>query len=131
MPASSNRPRSEPDVFAPDTRPGADAFVYCKGCGTQLESRARLTKPKAVVDTMMCEKCIEIHGHPLMPKPGSPTFCYRCGGPEETFEAPGISPAIYHLCPRCLPERAARYRSGDFETPMRQPGAPEETKTSV
>jgi hypothetical protein len=118
---SSNRPRSEPEVFAPDMRPGADEYVYCKGCGTQLESRARLTKPKAQVDRMMCESCIEIHGHALMPKPGAPTFCYRCGGPEEVYEAPGISPAIYHICPRCLPERTARYRAGDFEVPMRTP----------
>lgn len=121
MATSSNRPRSEPEVFAPDDRPGADAFVYCKGCGTQLEGRARLSKPKAVVDTMMCEPCIEKHGHALMPSPGSPTFCYRCGGPEEIYIAPGISPAIHHICPRCLPERTARYKAGDFETPMRQP----------
>lgn len=119
MPPTNNRPRSEPEVFAPDTRPGADNFVYCKGCGTQLEGRARLSKPKAVVDTMMCEACVEKHGHPLMPSPGSPTFCYRCGGAEEVYEAPGISPAIYHICSRCLPERAARYRKGDFETPIR------------
>jgi NMD protein affecting ribosome stability and mRNA decay len=115
-------------VFAPDDRPGADTFVYCKGCGTPLEGRARLAKPKASVDTMMCDSCIEIHGHRLMPKPGSPTFCYRCGGPEDLFESPGISPTLYHVCPRCLPERVARYRSGDFETPMRVPGA--EIKTA-
>jgi hypothetical protein len=120
---SSNRPRSAPDVFAPDTRPGADEFVYCKGCGQPLESRARLSKPKVVVDTMMCEACREVHGHALMPSPGSPTHCYRCGGLEEIFEGPGISPVIYHVCPRCLPERVARYRKGDFETPMRTPGA--------
>ncbi len=125
MPPSSNRPRSEPDVFAPDERPGADEFVYCKGCGTQLESRARLAKPKAVVDTMMCPSCIEIHGHTLIPSPGSPTFCYRCGGAESTFQAPGISPAVHHICVRCLPERADRYREGNFETPMRQPAPAE------
>lgn len=76
---------------------------------------------------MMCESCIEIHGHPLVPKPGAPTYCYRCGGAEEIFEAPGIAPAIYHICPRCLPERVARYRSGDFETPMRVPETEEPT----
>jgi hypothetical protein len=119
--SSSNRPRSEPEVFAPDTRPGADEFVYCKGCGKQLESRARLSKPKAQVDTMMCPECVEKHGHALMPSPGSPTFCYRCGGPEEVYEAGGISPAIYHICPRCLPDRRARYQAGDFEVPMRTP----------
>lgn len=123
MPPTSNRPRSEPEVFAPDERPGADEFVYCKGCGKQLEARARLTRPKAVVDTMMCPDCVAEHGHPLMPRPGAPTFCYRCGQAEEIFEAPGVSPAIHHICPRCLPERAARYRAGDFETPLRQPAA--------
>lgn len=121
MPASSNRPRSEPDVFAPDDRPGADEYVYCKGCGTRLETRARLTKPKAIVDTMMCDPCVQKHGHTLMPKPGSQTYCYRCGRAEETFQAGGISPAVYHLCTICLPERAARYRVGNFETPMRVP----------
>ena len=129
MATSSNRPRSEPDVFAPDNRPGADTFVYCKGCGTQLESRARLSKPKAVVDTMMCPSCVEKFGHPLMPSPGAPTFCYRCGGAEEVYHATGIAPATYHICPRCLPERTARYRSGDFEVPMRVPVVEEESTT--
>ena len=119
MPSASNRPRAEPEVFAPDDRPGADEFVYCKGCGTQLEARARLTKPKAVVDTMMCQKCIDKHGHRLMPTPGSPTFCYRCGRAEDVFEAGGISPAVYHVCSLCLPDRAARYAAGNFEPLMR------------
>lgn len=130
MATTNNRPRSAPEVFAPDTRPGADNFVYCKGCGTPLESRARLTKPKAQVDTMMCEPCIEKHGHRLMPGPGAPTFCYRCGGPEDIFIAPGISPATYHICPRCLPERTARYQQGDFEVPMRS-NTPEEQDAPV
>jgi hypothetical protein len=76
---------------------------------------------------MMCPSCIKIHGHSLMPRPGAPTFCYRCGGPEEVYEAPGISPAIHHICPRCLPARTARYRSGDFEVPMRTPQSDEVT----
>ncbi|GAC1588320.1 MAG: hypothetical protein NVS3B5_21460 [Sphingomicrobium sp.] len=56
-----------------------------------------------------------------MPVSGSPTFCYRCGGPEEVYEAPGISPVTFHVCARCLPERVARYRTGDFEAPLRVP----------
>lgn len=127
--ATSNRPRSEPDVFAPDTRPGADSYVYCKGCGTPLEGRARLARPKAVVDTMMCDACIQEHGHRLMPKPGAPTFCYRCGQPEDVYHAPGVAPAVYHVCPRCLPERVARYRNGDFETPMRNPAAEQQASS--
>jgi len=118
VPANS-RPQREPEIFAPDERPGANEFVYCKGCGIQLESRARLSKPKAVVSAMMCEPCQEKHGHALMPLPGSPTFCYRCGQAEEVFIAPGTSPAVHHLCSRCLPERAARYRAGDFERPVK------------
>jgi hypothetical protein len=125
VPASSNRAQREPEIFVPDTRPEGDEYVYCKGCGKRLESRARLAKPRAVVDTMMCESCIEIHGHQLMPKPGSPTFCYRCGTEEEIFVAPGVSPATYHVCSRCLPDRADRYRSGDFEIPMRAPAEKE------
>lgn len=112
-----NRPQGEKEVTATETRPVADEYVYCKGCGTQLELRSRLSRPKAQVDKMMCQSCIDIHGHPLVPSPGAPTFCYRCGGPEDVFEAPGISPAIYHICPACLPERYERYRQGDFETP--------------
>ena len=121
MPSTSNRQQREAEPFAPDTRPGADEYVYCKGCGTQLESRARLAKPRAVVEFMMCEPCREKYGHALMPTPGAPTYCYRCGTLEEVFVAPGVSPATYHVCPRCLPDRAARYRTGDFEPPVKQP----------
>ncbi|GAC1626056.1 MAG: hypothetical protein NVS4B2_05080 [Chloroflexota bacterium] len=119
MPAPSSRPQREREAFAPDERPDADSFVYCKGCGKQLESRARLAKPKAVVDAMMCESCQQQHNHALMPSPGAPTYCYRCGSLEEVYVAPGVSPATYHICARCLPDRAARYRSGDFEVPQK------------
>lgn len=97
-----------------------ESFVYCKGCGTQLESRTRL-KPRTVVQTMMCEPCRERHGHSLVPAPGEPTFCYRCGGPEEVFVSPGFAPATYHICPRCLPDRYQRYSAGDFEPPPKEP----------
>lgn len=132
VPAPSSRPQREREAFAPDSRPDADSYVYCKGCGQQLESRARLTKPKAVVDTMMCEACREMHGHSLMPTPGSPTYCYRCGTLEQSFVAPGTSPATYHVCPRCLPDRAARYGMGDFEPPQKVavPEAPEGAQAS-
>lgn len=112
--ASKNAQR-DVTVATPEER---ETFVYCKGCGTQLESRARLSKPRAIVDTMMCESCREKHGHALMPSPGAPTFCYRCGGPEEVFVTPGISPATYHLCPVCLPDRYARYQQGDFDSDL-------------
>lgn len=121
---TSNRAQRVPEGFEPDARPGADAYVYCKGCGKPLESRDRLTRGRAVVDVMMCEACREVHGHPLVPTPGSPTFCYRCGGPEEVFVEPGTSPAIRHICPRCLPARAARYRAGDFAEPVPEPDEP-------
>jgi len=125
--SSGNRSQTETEGIAVETRPAAEDWVYCKGCGTPLELRSRLSKPKAQVDKMMCESCIGRHGHPLVPTPGAPTFCYRCGGPEEVFEAPGISPAIYHICPRCLPERYARYQQGDFETPPKVAPAEETT----
>jgi hypothetical protein len=79
---------------------------------------------------MMCESCIEKHGHRLMPKPGSPTFCYRCGRAEQVYVAPGISPTLYHVCPRCLPERVARYEAGNFETPMRS-NTPDQVESST
>ncbi len=119
MRPSYNRWQRLPEVFADDTRPGADGFVYCKGCGQPLESRARIAQRKSVVSVMMCETCQATHGHELMPTQGAPTFCYRCGGPDELFIQSGISPVTYHVCPRCLPERAARYRAQDFEAPQR------------
>lgn len=121
VPGLRSRSEREHEGFATDTRPGADAFVYCKGCGKQLESRARLSKPRAVVDAMMCEPCQEKHGHTLMPLPGSPTFCYRCGRPEEVFIEPSTTPITHHICPHCLPERSTRYRAGDFAEPQRTP----------
>ena len=114
MPTARNRAESR-EAPAPDKRPGADAYVYCKGCGTPLESRARLTKPRPVVEVMMCESCVREHNHPLIPTPGAPTFCYRCGSPEEVFIEPGTPPVTHHICERCLPDRAARYRAGNFE----------------
>lgn len=104
-----------------EKRPGGELYVYCKGCGTQLESRARLSKPRAVVDVMMCQACQEKHGHPLIPAPGAPTFCYRCGQPEEVFVEPGTPPVTHHVCPNCLPDRATRYRAGDFADPQVEP----------
>jgi hypothetical protein len=121
VPVSRNRADREPEAFAPDTRPGADTYVYCKGCGKPLESRSRLTKPRVVIDAMMCEACQEIHGHALMPSPGAPTFCYRCGRPEVVFIEPGTTPITHHVCPHCLPDRAARYGAGDFSDPSRAP----------
>ncbi|GAC1508381.1 MAG: hypothetical protein NVS2B16_05150 [Chloroflexota bacterium] len=90
--------------------------MYCKGCGVSLQDRVNVPR-RAVVITMMCDPCREKHGHDLMPTPGAPTFCYRCGRPDELFVMGGISPVTYHVCPHCVPERAARYRTGDFEVP--------------
>lgn len=123
MPAPYNRLRREPEVFAVDPRPGADTFVYCKGCGSPLEARARVSQPRAVIAFMMCEACREIHGHQLIPMPGAVTYCYRCGGPDDVFVTAGTSPITYHVCPRCVPDRAARYRVKNFEAPP--PSIPE------
>jgi|SRR5579875_1270864 len=121
-------PRRVPEVFSDDPRPGANEFVYCKGCGKPLESRDRFTRSRAAVTVMMCDSCRELHGHDLIPAAGSATFCYRCGGPDEIFQTTDIWPETYHVCPRCLPDRAARYRDGNFdppEAPMPAPGASE------
>jgi hypothetical protein len=124
MPSSNPWRRREPEHFAADSRPDADTFVYCKGCGEPLESRSRVSQPRAVITFMMCSSCRETHGHALMPGPGSPTFCYRCGGSDELYVTGGISPATYHVCPRCVPDRAARYRAHDFEVPQPVPVVP-------
>lgn len=116
-----------PPVFEPDMRPGADAFVYCKGCGSQLEGQPRFRQARTPVTVMMCEPCTERHGHQLIPSPGSPSFCYRCGGPDEIFIEKGISPVTHHVCPRCIPDRSLRYRTGNFNqilaTPPESPAA--------
>jgi len=119
MKFSSGRlsPRRVPEIFTDDPRPGANAYVYCKGCGHVLESRDRFLRSRPAVTVMMCDSCREIHGHDLIPKSGSDTFCYRCGGPDEVFISTGLWPETHHVCPRCLPTRAERYRSGNFAPP--------------
>ena len=119
MPSTSPRAlqRHTPMEFTPDARPGADTYVYCKGCGQPLQGHDRIARTKHKVLTMMCDSCREVHGHDLIPKAGSPTFCYRCGGPDEVFVANDQASSVYHVCPRCLPDRAERYRRGDFEPP--------------
>lgn len=119
----SSLPRRVPEIFVDDPRPGASGYVYCKGCGTPLESRDRFSRSKQAVSVMMCDRCRERHGHDLIPTPGSATFCYRCGGPDEIFITTDFSPVTHHVCPRCLPERAARYRSGNFAPPERTPSS--------
>lgn len=111
---TTGRPRRVPEVFADDPRPGASGYVYCKGCGTPLETRDRFSRPKPMVSIMMCDPCRERHGHDLIPTPGSTTYCYRCGGRDEIFVSRGTWPETHHVCPRCLPDRAARFRSGNF-----------------
>jgi hypothetical protein len=109
------RPQRVPEVFAEDARPGADTRVYCKGCGDPLDGHPRHMSGRTPVTVMMCDSCRERHGHDLMPSAGSPSFCYRCGGADEVFVSAGQSPITYHVCPRCVPDRAARYRAGQFE----------------
>jgi hypothetical protein len=132
VPATKDRVKPQDEQIVQETRPSEDSFVYCKGCGTQLESRSKLQKPRAVVEYMMCEPCRKRHGHKLMPSPGSPTYCFRCGRKEEIFIEPSISPITHHLCVHCLPERAERYRSGDFAPPPKEPVEVEsQAKTAV
>ena len=119
----SSLPRRVPEIFVDDPRPGASGYVYCKGCGTPLESRDRFSRSKQAVSVMMCDRCRERHGHDLIPTPGSATFCYRCGGPDEIFITTGFSPETHHVCPRCLPERAVRYRGGNLAPPERAPSS--------
>lgn len=105
------------DEFTADPRPGADQFVYCKGCGQRLEGQARRVPRRKVVTVLMCEACQKFHGHSLIPTAGSPTYCFRCGTADETFTSEEFGHPTYHVCPRCLPDRAARYRAGNFEVP--------------
>jgi hypothetical protein len=113
-------------VFAPDTRPGADSFVYCKGCGHQLAGQLRHQERKTVITVMMCETCRERYGHQLVPPPGAPSFCYRCGARDVIFVEREFSPITHHLCPRCMPDRVARYSAGNFEPPPIVPNGAEQ-----
>ncbi len=119
MPQPMYRSRPAPEIFAPDERPGADTHVYCKGCGQPLDGHPRRLEGRAQVTVMMCGPCRRLHGHQLVPASSAPSFCYRCGGPDATFVSVGrgTSPTSYRICPRCVPDRAARYRRGDFERP--------------
>jgi hypothetical protein len=124
------RAQRVPEVFAPDDRAGADAFVYCKGCGTQLGGHPRHMSGRTPVTVMMCDDCREKYGHDLIPPADVSTFCYRCGGKDEIFISRGQAPITYHVCPRCVPDRAARYRAGDFEevvAPVPEPAETTET----
>lgn len=123
----SHRARRVPPVFEPDLRPGAEESVYCKGCGTPLAGQPRHPVQRTKVTVMMCEPCREAHGHELVPRPGTPSFCYRCGGSDTIFIEPGVAPVTYRICPRCVPERAARYATGDFEEPVLPPPDPAAT----
>jgi len=128
MSFTTGRPsyRRIPEVFADDPRPGASTFVYCKGCGEPLEGREPVVGRKRTVTFMMCAACRERYGHDLIPPAGVATFCYRCGGPDEIFVTEDPWPETHHVCPRCLPDRAARFRSGNFappEPPAVDPGS--------
>lgn len=114
MPRSLYR-RTTPQTFEPDSRPGADTHVYCKGCGQILGGQARRPPGRAKVTTMMCDECQTRYEHDLIPSSGAPSYCFRCGGLDEVFVATEFAPTTYRICPRCVPERAARFRSGDFE----------------
>jgi hypothetical protein len=121
VPATKDRDKTQAEKIVRETVPSDDSFVYCKGCGGPLESRSKLLKPRVFVEYMMCESCRESHGHAMMPSPGSPTYCFRCGRKKEIFVEPSVSPITHHLCVHCLPERAQRYRSGDFAPPPKDP----------
>ena len=114
----SSRWQRVPEVLAVDIRPGADAFVYCKGCGVALPAQPRYQEIRGGVTTMMCEACQKQHGHVLIPGSDAPTFCFRCGRPDVIVVENGFSPVTHHLCPRCVPDRFARYRAGNFRTPQ-------------
>src|SRR5437588_780617 len=81
----------------------------------RADGQPRHMSGRTPVTVMMCDDCRERYGHDLMPAAGAPSFCYRCGTRDEVFISEGQSPITYHVCPRCVPDRAARYRAGQFE----------------
>ncbi|HZT95912.1 MAG TPA: hypothetical protein VFB34_03645 [Chloroflexota bacterium] len=123
----SSRRRAENEPFAPDARPDAASFVYCVGCGKPLGARTGLLRGRGSAINIYCEKCtgrdVDAWG-----EDAPETFCFRCGTNHVRYIEEEPYRTLHSICPRCRPERAARYSAGDF-APL-PPASENEEETS-
>ena len=120
----SSRRRAENEPFAPDARPDAASFVYCVGCGKQLGARSGLLRGRGASINIYCEDCSD-RDQDAWGETAPATFCFRCGTQHIRYIELEPYRTIHSICPRCRPERAARYEAGDF-APLPPAPDPEE-----
>src|SRR5581483_4276531 len=104
----SSRRRAENEAFAPDGRPDAANFVYCVGCGKQLAQKSGLLRVRGAAINIYCPKCEGKHGSDWG-EDAPDSYCFRCGTKHVRFIEAEPYRTIHSICPRCRPERAARY----------------------
>jgi len=109
----SSRRRAENEAFAPDARPEAANFVYCVGCGKQLGQKSGLLRVRGAAINIYCDKC-EGRDTNAWGEDAPITYCFRCGTQHIRYIEAEPYRTIHAICPRCRPERAARYAAGDF-----------------
>ncbi|GEM_PF-4540518 len=109
----SSRRRAENEPFAPDSRPDASSFVYCVGCGKQLGSRTNLLRGRGTAVNIYCSDC-QGRDDNVFGEGAPATHCFRCGTKHVRYIEAEPYRTIHSICPRCRPERAARYAAGDF-----------------
>jgi len=78
-----------------------------------LGQRSGLLRGRGSAINIYCDKCqgrdVDAWGEdaPI-------TFCFRCGTKHVRYIETEPYRTIHAICPRCRPERAARYAAGDF-----------------
>jgi len=122
----SSRRRAENEPFAPDSRPDAASFVYCVGCGKQLGQKSGLLRVRGAAINIYCSDC-QGRDAKAWGEDAPITHCFRCGTQHIRYIETEPYRTIHSICPRCRPERAARYAAGDF-TPLQPPEETEESQ---
>jgi ribosomal protein S27E len=108
----TTRRRAENEPFAPET-PEASTFVYCVGCGAPLGQRTGLLRGRGAAITTYCTDC-QGRDDNVFGEAAPATHCFRCGTLHIRYVEEEPYRTIHSICPRCRPERAARYAAGDF-----------------
>jgi hypothetical protein len=90
-----------------------ESYVYCVGCGRVLGKRSLLLRGRPHPITTYCKEC-EGRNVDSGGENGPPTYCFRCGAQHVRYIEAEPYRTIHSICPRCWPERAARYARGDF-----------------
>lgn len=127
----SSRRRAENEPFAVDSRPDAASFVYCVGCGKQLAQKSGLLRVRGAAITIYCEECEAKRDADAWGEAAPITFCFRCGTQHIRYIEAEPYRTIHSICPRCRPERAARYEAGDFAALIAGEGEAAEEATAA